>query len=175
MSATTSAPATPMATEKQVAFIRRLIGERELTAKTATYFDVALTSCEATLTRHLASTMIDYLLKLPKPQAAPKTQAAPDETVEDGIYVHDGVFVKVVKAVHGSGKPYAKRFDVTNLAWVYAPGLVQRLSTGERVTKEQAAEFGALYGKCVRCGRTLTNEASIEQAMGPVCSGKMGW
>ncbi len=43
---------------------------------------------------------------------------------------------------------------------------------GRKMTLEEAEEFGALYGFCCRCGRTLTDENSIEAGIGPVCAGK---
>jgi hypothetical protein len=37
---------------------------------------------------------------------------------------------------------------------------------------EEAKAFGRLYGVCVRCGATLTDEQSIEAGIGPVCAGR---
>jgi Family of unknown function (DUF6011) len=34
-------------------------------------------------------------------------------------------------------------------------------------------EISKLTGNCCVCGRKLTNEASIEEGIGPICSGKM--
>jgi len=106
-------------------------------------------------------------------------QAAPVEKVTDGMYLHPDerdpsrlLIVKVQKAVHGSGNLYAKVLqpnEYGSAEFVYAPGMIRKLKVEERMTLEQAMEYGALYGVCVRCGRTLTNEKSIEAAMGPVC------
>lgn len=82
---------------------------------------------------------------------------------------------KVQVAHHGSGTLYAKLLtDVDcdgRLIWEYVGRSVFPLlkREGERLTVEQAAEFGALYGRCVRCGRVLTAETSIERMLGPVC------
>lgn len=58
--------------------------------------------------------------------------------------------------------------------WEYTPGLMTFLAE-DRVTKlnkNDAKEFGSLYGICMRCGAFLTNEDSIERMMGPICAGK---
>lgn len=94
---------------------------------------------------------------------------------EEGIYMLDGDVVKVQLAVHGSGKPYAKKLNKETGRWDYVPGLVSKLKPEHKLTQEQAKEFGLLYGRCAICGRTLTREESIERAMGPVCAAKMGW
>lgn len=82
---------------------------------------------------------------------------------------------KVQLAYHGSGKLYAKRLSDVDcdgrLLWEYVgrtvfPALKRN---GSKMTVEQASEFGALYGRCVRCGRVLTAEKSIERTLGPVC------
>ena len=93
---------------------------------------------------------------------------------EEGMYRLDGVIFKVQVAVHGSGKPYAKRLVQNGGAWSfeYAPGAVHKLGPEHLLTLDQAKEFGALYGTCCVCGRTLTNEASIEAGIGPVCASK---
>jgi hypothetical protein len=44
-----------------------------------------------------------------------------------------------------------------------------------RLTEDEAKRFGAIYGCCVRCHRTLTREDSIERMMGQVCYSKMGF
>lgn len=101
------------------------------------------------------------------------------EPAAEGFYRKDGEYYKVQVAHYGSGHRYAKmaqkEFGSDRVAWVYTRGIVYDLTEEDKVTQEQAAEFGALYGRCIRCGRVLTAEESIERAMGPVCSGKMGW
>jgi hypothetical protein len=130
----------------------------------------------------------------PSPVKQTVTDSAAEVT-EDGIYRNPatGEIFKVQVAVHGSGQLYAKQAYLDGLTpeyripldgtagedarveWAYRPGLLAKISPEWRVTKEVAAAFGALYGRCIRCHRTLTREDSIERAMGPICSGKMGW
>lgn len=101
----------------------------------------------------------------------------PDPITEDGMYLHpDGSIYKVQVAVHGSGRLYAKRLVVDEDAdegkFVYAPGAIKKLSPTMKMTLEQAQGFGSLYGLCCVCGRTLTNEQSIDEGIGPVCKGR---
>lgn len=119
----------------------------------------------------------------------------------DGMYSMDGVVYKVQRAVHGSGQLYAKRLVIrrdceghesldgpignveycdgscrpaseAEAEFVYAPGIVTQLRPEHRLSLEQAKAFGRLYGICVRCGATLTDETSIAAGIGPVCAGR---
>jgi hypothetical protein len=108
--------------------------------------------------------------------ARTKTRAA------EGMYRKAGTIYKVQKAVHGSRQNYAKRLVETLVIdkktgkpkwkFEYAPGFVYELRPEHALTVEQAKEFGCLYGSCAICGRTLTNEISIEMGIGPVCREK---
>jgi len=51
--------------------------------------------------------------------------------------------------------------------------MVRRLQDVEARGLEAVKEIGRLTGICCVCGRTLTNEASIEDGIGPVCAGRM--
>lgn len=70
-------------------------------------------------------------------------------------------------------KANAELHDDLSISFEYAPGAMKWLTAEDRMTMEDAKEFGALYGTCVRCGRTLTLEESIERAMGRKCAGKI--
>lgn len=174
----------PAATDKQLSFIERLLDERDISrgkytgdelvesrrAQVATFKQV-----RPTLTKSAASQMIERLLDCPK---FPREETKPQVEIDEGMYFLDGVIFKVQRAVHGSGRLYAKRLiadDYGKARFAYAPGIVKVLRPEFKLTKEQAQEWGALYGTCCRCGRTLTAEDSIERMMGPVCFGKMGW
>lgn len=60
-----------------------------------------------------------------------------------------------------------------SISFEYAQGAMRWLTAEDRMTMEDAKAFGALYGTCVRCGRTLTLEESIERAMGRTCASKI--
>jgi hypothetical protein len=80
---------------------------------------------------------------------------------------------KVQIAVHGSGRPYAKRLYADGFA--YEQGGMRRIAeAGRKMTLDEAKSYGRLYGVCCKCGATLTDERSIEAGIGPVCAGR-GW
>lgn len=91
----------------------------------------------------------------------------------EGMYRKDGQIYKVVRAVHGSGHLYAKRLDVDSQSFETAKGMVAKLSQADRMSTAEAAEFGRLYGFCVRCGIILTREESIARGMGLKCASKI--
>jgi hypothetical protein len=115
------------------------------------------------------------------PLTGPNSVASPGSVeVGEGFWKIAGsdTVYKVQRAVHGSGHLYAKRLTVGEhgASWDYAPGVMPMIRLdGHPLTKDEAAEFGKLYGVCCICGRTLTNEESIEAGIGPICAGRQGW
>jgi len=100
----------------------------------------------------------------------------------EGIYRKSGTIYKVQIAHHGSGQAYAKRLVETGVKdpktgknkwrWEMARGFVFELRPEHALTRDQAAEFGKLYGVCCVCGTILTDEKSIEAGIGPICADK---
>lgn len=99
--------------------------------------------------------------------------------IEDGFYeLADGRIVKVIHAVHGSGRQYGKVLDTETRRFNIAVGVLREVrATGKRIDDDQhrCAELGKLYGICMCCGLELTDEASIGAGIGPVCRAKRGW
>jgi hypothetical protein len=156
-------PAEPKASDKQIALIVRLGAERG-----RTYRDELL----AEMTRSEASELIDGLVALPR--VAQTT--GPAAELEAGIYRVDDVIYKVQKAVHGSGRMYAKQLVIDGPGSAHfeiAPGAIHEITSEHRMSLEEAVSYGQLYGVCVRCGATLTDETSIEAGIGPICAGKL--
>lgn len=187
-------PMSMRATDKQKSLVRKLLGEKDITGTlyNAPAWVDGVTGPDGVvrhpvdhLTKKEASEVIDALFKAPRKDAPVKAGSGP---VEGMHYVDDEV-IKVQRAVHGSGNLYAKRLvidvpaehdadgNVTAPAkahFEYAPGVVNRTSVETLMSKEDGAKFGRLYGMCVKCAATLTDEESIERGMGPICAGK-GW
>jgi Family of unknown function (DUF6011) len=94
-----------------------------------------------------------------------------DPVTEVGAYKHDEDIYKVQKS-RQSGNLYAKILVVGDRKgrFEYAPGAIKLLSASERMTLEQAKEYGAEFGVCCNCGATLIVEKSIEAGIGPVCA-----
>ena len=153
--------AGPKASEKQVAFAKSL-AERKAFPLDSLELVGGIENISSADMRKL----IDNLLKLTD---APKKATEATE----GMYLKDGVVYKVQRAVHGSGNLYAKKFDAESKKFEYvgvAP--LRMLSSADRMTLEQAKNYSALYGVCIRCATKLTLEESIERAMGRTCAGK---
>lgn len=91
--------------------------------------------------------------------------------VPEGYY-HNQIGVFKVKTNQNSGFRYAsiltKHSDGSH-TWEYMKGAVSKLQINTKLTKEAAAEFGALYGTCICCLRTLDNDESIALGIGPIC------
>ena len=45
----------------------------------------------------------------------------------------------------------------------------------DKLTWLEARDFGAAYGACVACGRTLSDPRSLVQQYGSTCAGHFGW
>jgi hypothetical protein len=107
--------------------------------------------------------------------------ASTSPELEAGIYRKaDGTIFKVQKAIHGSGMMTAKVLsiaivkdddgrDVPKGQFTYK-GLASRfVNASEMMSREDAQDYGRIYGFCVRCGATLTDEDSIRAGLGKVC------
>lgn len=161
------------ASEKQTAFVRRLISERAedefLPAGDRTYHVPSLLEdiAEGHFSKRDASELIDRLLALPRPSLAHDDGNA----VGEGYYMLPaGEVYQVVKA-KSSGNLYAKRF--TTAGYEYAPGVMRTLASAERLTLAHAARLGKATGRCVICARLLTAEESVLAGIGPVCAARL--
>ena len=179
------APAAPVRisagpTEPMVAYVlsltRRNLGE---------VTDEVMAAAEAhvrSLTKYEAGKLIDTLKAIP---AAPKKAAtAPAAQVTEGMYRDPatGDIFKVQVAHHGSGNLYAKKLvkletpktkgkKTYSHEFAYAPGSITKVQAAWKMSKEEAQEWGRLYGACCKCGAILTDERSIAAGIGPVCGG----
>lgn len=118
---------------------------------------------------------------------------SPSDELPDGIYskldtptdpstLH---IYQVKKALHGSGRKVARILTIVESGPVDAPirkgkwkylGLASKYVTlADRMSKEDAMEWGKLYSICARCGIPLTDPTSIELGIGPICRGDKNW
>lgn len=127
-------------------------------------------------------------------EASAATTPTPKEfapyLLEDGMYRIPATetIYKVYHTVHGNNVQVAKRLKVidpgqpnTDGTWknpvrkatvkfVYEGRKpLYSLTPEMKLSLEQSRDFGALYGTCCICSRTLTNELSIALGIGPVC------
>lgn len=98
--------------------------------------------------------------------------------LEDGYYYidnhdssHDPISVYKVVTSQSSGRPYAKTLDTQTGKFEYSPGIMPMIKAeASPLDLETAKKYGALYGRCMICGRTLTDEVSIANGIGPICA-----
>lgn len=108
--------------------------------------------------------------------STPAPSTVKRSTLSEGMWVigtigdPDARIFKIQVAVHGSGRLYAKELIDNRFEYVQAMGEIAR--HGRRLALEEAKSYGQLYGTCCLCGRTLTDETSIENGIGPVCAKK---
>jgi len=104
---------------------------------------------------------------------APEAPKAPSDRVQgEGMFrTDDGIF-KVQSAL-SSGNLYAKKLEGTSFE--YAAGAIRKLKESDRMSLEEAQEFGRVSGTCCVCSRKLNNEESIADGIGPVCKMKNFW
>jgi hypothetical protein len=170
--------------DAQVKLMNNLIAERDhgLSA------DILTVSIEyATADWKAGRRFIDMLMTKPKKATARATAPAAAD-LEPGMYrTEQGIFrVKTSEAGHlyakqlvlvpvyddatgeqkigENGKPMTKgRFD-------YLAGAIRTLSAANRMTVEEAIEFGVAESVCCQCGKTLTDPKSVTAGIGPVCA-----
>lgn len=147
---------TDPATTPQIELLHSLFDQKMDPAKAA--------ECHEWLNTHRLSkaTASDRITKL---------MSQPDvDALDVGMYKVGEAIYKVQRAVHGSGHLYAKR--LTEDGFEYEAGAIRKIRASDRLTLDEAKAYGKVTGQCCVCGRTLTNESSIEAGIGPVCSGK---
>lgn len=163
------------ATPKQVAFIAKLLADKDVTGtRYAPFVGRELPQ----LSKSQAGAAIDELLKRPRAAVAPVPAEAPaavSEPVTDGMYLVGQDVYKV--QMSQSGRLYAKVLVQhgagIKATFEYAAGAMRIIRPEHRMDLAAAKAYGALYGSCAVCGRTLTNEVSIEAGIGPICSSRL--
>lgn len=181
------------ASEKQLHWIVKIGGEKDLTDLTIKHLTATIAVQDVVdratkgelVTKGEAGKVLDIFFDksnpLPAKVAAPVAEKVKKEIItEDGMYKLGDRIIKVQKAVHGSGKLYAKELikdeydGAVSFSFEYAPGVVTQLTAADKMTLEEAKAFGTLYGVCCDCNKTLTDEKSISEGIGPVCARKFG-
>lgn len=176
---TTQAP-TRLASEKQRAFVRRLLAERDLAGTAYVAWDDVL------IDEHLspadASAAIDDLMSRPRAERVVVPLEAgiyrnPDTAAIYKVYTNQArtrMLAKLLVLPEGwLDVPREQRAELLGKPnWDYQ-GVAERfVQPAWRMTLEQAKEFGTIYGVCCDCGALLTDENSIKAGIGPWCARK---
>lgn len=154
------------ATERQVAFVQSLIAEREIPQ------DLIEVAAQTTWNAEQASALIRALKVAPRLEVGMAAPSHPE--VLDGRYAipnasgkGDLVFYKVWTRRDGSrGVDLQVSDDFLPVGRNQVPGILARIA--EDVQGASAA-YGREIGCCGVCGRTLTDETSRAEGIGPVC------
>lgn len=176
-----------VATEKQVAFIKRLLDERVVDDEYVHWLLCQIESGD--LMSSGASVEIAVLMGKPKKNSSVRAQAhKPNVEAVEGFYTYEGNTYEVKTSK--TGHKYAMLLVVKEIgtcggceacdgenackkvkaSWKYEQGAMKNFQKFVRMTVEQAAEFGHKFGVCMCCGRTLTNPESIARGIGPICA-----
>lgn len=195
--------ATRYATDKQVAFLRKLLNERQCPAEAAERLDKDLirhrdaTQDSDLITFAKADASIKWFLK---PGNAPMKVAsevlsvwphrdATPATV--GVYRKDESIYIVLESTKNAGHTYAKKLVVSpprmteageevDFEYIRAPGMVYSLTEADRMTDYDLRDFLIKYRKCIKCGKSLFAAKTLQRAeelgrmVGKRCAQKLG-
>jgi hypothetical protein len=107
--------------------------------------------------------------------AVEKNLSAPSKpaVTEQGVYAlidPEDLGLEVLRVKESkAGNLYAMVLDVETGKFEYERGAIRRIGPEDRLTMEQAVMLSQTYGRCMNCGRTLTNPESVELGIGPIC------
>lgn len=165
-------------TEKQVAFIKKLIvqvetkvGTSDTTrAKFVLEFNAKVVARleRGDLNKRDGSRLIETLIRHSNASyEAPVVR----EKAPVGVYKRGDDIYRVIKG-RQSSNTYAQKLATDpsgQPVWDYAGGMIFELKVEELISAEVAAQMGRARGYCVICGRYLTDETSVARGIGPVC------
>jgi hypothetical protein len=184
MTTTTEFPAT----RRQRDYILFLLDEREIQLRQMDSLgDIKSIAKGPSLGIYQASRWIERLKSLPKKheahRPAPGAVLTVDSTVPAGRYAitgQDGTtdFYRVDRPTEGrwAGYTFVKlqiSDEYQRVPMRNCQGILDRIAAAG---PEQASKrYGKELGHCGVCGRTLTNNESIDRGIGPVCAAKHSW
>jgi hypothetical protein len=164
---TTSTPAT----EKQVAFVTRLLGERNTTG---TKYEGHHTA--PALTKQQASEAITALLGLPMAEQATERANEEGQQYSAGVY-EQPVSGRLFRVYLGqrTGTLLVKEIivDEDGVGYHYLGAAARHLpTTARRLSLAEVGALGKTFDHCLMCGRRLDDPESVDAGIGPVCSKK---
>lgn len=161
------------ASEKQVAFIKRLAGERVWDQGDSSVVEkVFSVTKDLPVSKREASDAITYLQGCAKKSVV---AAATGADLKEGMYRKDGRIFRLYHARSASKHLLAKELVDEGGSWSFIyRGVPARLGlrSEHRMARDEAAEFGRQYGVCCVCGAALTDPESVAAGIGPICGGR---
>lgn len=167
--------------DKQLNFVAKLVKERDLALLSPK--DRADAESVDLLDRREVSKLIDVLLKAPKVTVLAK-KTPYQKPLEVGMYhTNTGEILRVYLGQH-SGQPLVKRVVLSGEKYEYEyVGSAHRVLRGEsvlggvvceRMSLDEAKNWGRMTGHCIVCGRQLDDPESVDKGIGPVCEKNWG-
>lgn len=181
-------PKANRASEKQVnyvlALLDRVIANIPTLREGAVFMreTVQAAATDGTLTKNKASEMIEKmngeLAKVPKVESPPPAKYEAPKLIHLGMYYYDGKAYRAKESRSQSGRFYVEELvlqDGEKPQFVYARGVVNRITPEHKMSAEQAAMFSRSVGACTNCFRELTANESLRRMYGPICAARNGW
>jgi len=168
-------------TPKQISFLRSLLTQREGNEE-AEKIRGALNEWRTAgkLTKKVMSYSIDSLLKIPK-NVVPVAAVVESEGPPAGRYAIENAegelrFYQVDKPTEGrwAGRTFVKVQASDDLHPVKGQAAAAVLAEIAKDPEGASRRYGREIGRCGVCGRTLTDEKSRAEGVGPICASK-GW
>jgi hypothetical protein len=160
---------TVPATEPQRNYVKKLRDGRELPADVVAFYTDDF--IDEKMTKVQASKAIDAMRGFAfKPNTKAEVVAEAKVTnpvTEEGIYERKGHVYDVVQSK--AGHWYAK--ELTDEGFVYVGAApVKALTANDKMTKARATELSLARARCIRCGKQLSKQSSVDQGMGDICA-----
>lgn len=162
------------ATERQMAFIADL--HHAIDPDNAAEALLTIEQGDGPMSKTDASRLIEHLIRerdrLRKVAKIERQQAEQKATngISEGFYkTGDGNIFQVVQARHGSHF-LAKVLDRETGKFEYAGAAKRFVKADQRMTLEEAQEYGRQTGTCMVCSRRLSDPESVARGIGPVCA-----
>lgn len=115
--------------------------------------------------------------------AEAKAALEADRVTEPGLYrrvMLDPVKTDVfrVRKARTSDRLYGEKvcpYPDGTVAFAYNGKAMSFLRSSDKLTWQEARDFGCAYGACIACGRTLSDARSLVQGYGNTCAGHYRW
>lgn len=178
-------PRVDVATDRQIEFYLKLKAELERDGNGHLVIDTNMTDATKSEASKIISEMLDRKKKAGIVAAAQrhadakltnmKRRAGYDSLSKVGkLYRHNGSIYRIV-STRDKQRAYAKVWDTDTGRYEAAMGMINAvIQNGEELNLEQVAALGVkngpMHGMCMVCGRSLTDDTSIENGIGPICA-----
>lgn len=157
---------TALMSDKQRNYLKILMADRP--RWTSGMADLADADRFDILTLDEASGFISLALAVPKEKGPDNGNGClPQKDIQEGSYWTEAGNVARVRTSRSSGRLYAEKLDSETCKFQYTRGLIFHLKA--RMTLDEARAWGSRHGLCCVCAKTLTDNRSVDQGIGPVC------